>query len=197
VTRHDAVVPSPGRPRQVLRHALLGLLAERPMSGYELAKLFERSISHTWPARHSQIYPELIRLADDGLVEAGEAEARGRRTYAITPQGREAVRAWLAETQPDRAVRDESLLRTTFLWLMAPDVALAHLEAERDGAQTAVSELRALAALRRPATPAERAQRIVLEAELRAAQARADWADWALLRLADEHAASASSEPPE
>ena len=46
-----------------LRHALLGLLAEHPASGYELTKQFERSLAHVWSAKHSQIYPELAKMA--------------------------------------------------------------------------------------------------------------------------------------
>ena len=93
------------------------------------------------------------------------------------------MRAWLAETDPDRTVRDEAALRTYFLWLMEPAAARAHVERERDAARDTLDALRATAAARRPATPAERSQRIALEAGLRWAQARAEWAEWALQRL--------------
>jgi DNA-binding PadR family transcriptional regulator len=170
----------------VLRHALLGLLADRPMSGYELAQRFEAAVGATWSAGHSQIYPELNRLADEGLIAAdGEPGPRGRKTYRITGDGRDAVREWLRETEPDRTVRDEAALRTFFLWLMDPDDARAHVEAELRAAEAALSTLRATAAARRPATPAERSQRIGLEIGLREAQARADWAVWALERLSE------------
>ena len=59
------------------------------MSGYELAQRFEASVGSTWSAGHSQIYPELNRLADEGLVAAGEPGPRGRKTYAITDEGSE------------------------------------------------------------------------------------------------------------
>jgi DNA-binding PadR family transcriptional regulator len=166
-----------------LRHALLGLLAERPMSGYELAQRFEASVGATWSAGHSQIYPELNRMAGEGLAAAGAPGPRGRKTYTITDAGLEAVRAWLAETAPDRTVRDEAALRSYFLWLMEPDQARAHVAGELDSARDALEALRATASARRPATPAERAQRIGLEAGLRWAQARAEWAEWALARL--------------
>jgi DNA-binding PadR family transcriptional regulator len=169
----------------VLRHALLGLLADRPMSGYELAQRFEASVGATWSAGHSQIYPELNRLADEGLVEAGEPGPRGRKTYKITGDGRDTVRAWLSDTEPDRTVRDEAALRTFFLWLMEPDDARAHVQGELEAAEASLTSLRATAAARRPATPAERSQRIALEIGLREAQARAEWAGWALERLAE------------
>jgi DNA-binding PadR family transcriptional regulator len=156
------------------------------MSGYELAQRFEAAVGATWSAGHSQIYPELNRLADEGLIVTdGEPGPRGRKTYRITGDGRAAVRAWLSETEPDRTVRDEAALRTFFLWLMEPDDARAHVEAELRAAEQALGTLRATAAARRPATPAERSQRIGLEIGLREAQARAEWAVWALERLAE------------
>jgi PadR family transcriptional regulator AphA len=155
------------------------------MSGYELAQRFEASVGSTWSAGHSQIYPELNRLADEALVTSGEPGPRGRKTYAITDAGRDAVQAWLADTEPDRTVRDEAALRTFFLWLMTPGAARAHVEGELAAAEDLILTLRGTAAARRPATPAERSQRIALEAGLRWAQARADWAQWALQRLDD------------
>jgi DNA-binding PadR family transcriptional regulator len=178
-------MPGPAPRRQVLRHALLGLLADRPMSGYDLAKRFDASVGRTWSAGHSQIYPELNRLAEDGLVDAGAAGPRGRKTYVITDEGRDAVRTWLAETEPDRTVRDEAALRTFFLWLMEPEAARAYIESEHAAAHETLETLRGTAAARRPATAAERSQRLALEAGLRWAQARADWAQWALERLDD------------
>jgi DNA-binding PadR family transcriptional regulator len=153
------------------------------MSGYELAQRFEASVGSTWSAGHSQIYPELNRLADDGLVEAGEPGPRGRKSYAITGDGRDTVQRWLADTEPDRTVRDEAALRSFFLWLMEPAAARAHVEGELAAARQTLEALRGTAAARRPATPAERSQRIALEAGLRWAQARVDWAQWALARL--------------
>jgi DNA-binding PadR family transcriptional regulator len=186
VTCQYADIPVSSPKRQVLRHALLGLLADRPMSGYELAQRFEASVGATWSAGHSQIYPELNRLAAEGLIDAGEPGPRGRKTYTITVAGRDAVKRWLAETDPDRTIRDEAALRTFFLWLMEPDDARAHVTAELEAAQRSLTSLRATAAARRPATPAERSQRIALEIGLREAQARAEWAAWALERLTEQ-----------
>ncbi|WP_279579818.1 PadR family transcriptional regulator [Fodinicola feengrottensis] len=69
-----------------LRYALLGLLADEPASGYDLARTFEISLQRwAWHARHSQIYPELNKLADEGLIDVVDEGARGRRTYARSP----------------------------------------------------------------------------------------------------------------
>ena len=52
-----------------LRHAVLGALADEPRNGYALVKHFGQSLGYAWSASHSQIYPELARLRDDGLIE--------------------------------------------------------------------------------------------------------------------------------
>jgi PadR family transcriptional regulator AphA len=59
-----------------LRFALLGALADRPRTGYELLKHFEQSLAYAWPASHSQIYPELSRLREDRLIEQTGSGAR-------------------------------------------------------------------------------------------------------------------------
>ena len=56
-----------------LKYALLGSLADQPRTGYELLKHFEQSLAYAWPASHSQIYPELARLLEDGLIEQTES----------------------------------------------------------------------------------------------------------------------------
>ena len=83
-----------------LRHSLLGLLAEQPRTGYELTRLFDESLLNVWPASHSQIYPELAKLAADGLIRQTASGSRGKKVYAITPAGLNEVMAWL-RTEPD------------------------------------------------------------------------------------------------
>ena len=102
-----------------LRHSILGLLARKPSSGYELAQMFDVSLRTVWHARHSQIYPELARLSTAGLVEVIEHGARGSKTYALTAQGQEELRRWLIEEDPDRSQRNESALRL-FLGQLLP-----------------------------------------------------------------------------
>jgi DNA-binding PadR family transcriptional regulator len=75
-----------------LRHALLGVLVARPMSGYELSQFFDSSTGWVWTAPHSQIYPLLGRMENDGVIEA-EDQVRGtrlkRKVYSVTPDGLE------------------------------------------------------------------------------------------------------------
>ena len=97
-----------------LRHAVLGLLAVHPATGYELAQSFDRSLAHAWHASHSQIYPELAKLEGEGMVEVVGQGPRNSRTYDVTPAGREELRRWLVEVEPSRAQRSEQAVRMFF-----------------------------------------------------------------------------------
>lgn len=109
---------------KTLGYALLGLLAEESLSGYDLAKHLKKPLGFFWPARHSQIYPELAELESAGLVTHLLVEQSNRpdkKVYAITEQGREAVRAWVTSPLDVPTVRDELVLRAYSLWLADPD----------------------------------------------------------------------------
>jgi PadR family transcriptional regulator, regulatory protein AphA len=128
-----------------LRIALLGLLTvSGPASGYDLTKLFESSINHAWQARHSQIYPELNKMAADGLVTVEEEGPRGRKTYAITDVGARELRQWLLEREPSRSHRSEELLRAFLLPTLEPHEAVALLRTEVEVHNARLAELEAL-----------------------------------------------------
>ena len=84
-------------------YALLGLLTlgEEPVTGYELKQRADSTLRFYWvsPAM-SQIYSELARLTERGLVEPTSEQDGGREvtSYAITPAGREALHTWMADT---------------------------------------------------------------------------------------------------
>ena len=114
----------------VLSRALLGLTAAEPMSGYGLARLFERTLARAWPARHPQIYPALAVLEAQGLLRVSETGPRRRKTYAVTDAGIAEVQRWLRETTPDRTVRNETILRLFMLWLLESHEAIAFFDDE-------------------------------------------------------------------
>lgn len=116
-----------------LRIALLGLLtASGPASGYDLAKYFETSLNHVWQAGHSQIYPELAKMAADGHVTVEAEGPRGRKIYAITPDGTEQLRTWLVDHSPAGNVRNESALQAFLLPLLDQADATAVLQRLRE-----------------------------------------------------------------
>lgn len=112
-----------------LRHALLGLLAGGPASGYDLLRDFEESLVNVWPATQSQVYSELGKLAAAGLVTVAAEGARGRKEYAVTDAGLAELRRWLLEVEPTTTRRSDMLLRVFFLDLVEPEQAAEYLRA--------------------------------------------------------------------
>jgi PadR family transcriptional regulator AphA len=163
----------------ILRNILLGMLAGLPMSGYDLSRLFDRSLGHLWSAKHSQIYPLLAKLSDEGLIRQSGTGPRGRKIYKITDPGLAEVRRWLTETEPGRTVRDEATLRTYFLWLIDPVDAQAYLLREAAHHELQLAHYKRQIESLATKTPAERATRVADEAGVRYEQTMADWARWA------------------
>src|SRR5258708_31502342 len=96
--------------------AVLGLIALRPRSGYDIKRIVDRSIRHFWAASYGQIYPELARLEAAGWI-AGEDAGRGgrsRRVFTITPQGEEALQGWLVGQGTRTQFRDDAPLLLFF-----------------------------------------------------------------------------------
>ena len=93
-----------------LEHALLVALSERPASGLELTRRFERSLGFFWQATHQQIYRVLARMEADGWVTVEVVEQEGRpdkRVHTPSPRGREVLADWLATPMPAEAFRSE------------------------------------------------------------------------------------------
>jgi DNA-binding PadR family transcriptional regulator len=97
-----------------LDHALLVSLLEKPSSGYELARRFDRSIGYVWHATHQQIYKVLARMEEagwiSGEVQAGEA-APDRKLYSVSRAGRSEVSRWLAEPTEPEGIRDSLMVK--------------------------------------------------------------------------------------
>ncbi|MGW3202873.1 PadR family transcriptional regulator [Streptomyces sp. NPDC001135] len=163
-----------------LRHALLGLLSERPASGYDLLKTFDTSLANVWPATQSQIYTELTRLAGSGLITVAAEGPRGRKEYTITDEGMAELRHWLTEVAPQRNTRSDILLRVFFLGVLRPEQARAYLtdlvEMSREGHE----RLRELAdSVDWDDDNLSVYGRIALEYGLRFNAMRREWAEWA------------------
>jgi len=166
-----------------LRFALLGSLADQPRTGYALLKHFEQSLAYAWPASHSQIYPELARLLEEGLIEQTASGARNSKTYAVTERGFEEITRWLRETEPDRRVRSEASLRTFFLWLLDPSEAEVQLERERAYWQGVLDEYLRIQDEPTGDDRKSRSLRIALEGGISEAQARLAWLDGAAAEI--------------
>jgi PadR family transcriptional regulator, regulatory protein AphA len=126
---------------------ILGMIGLGKRTGYDIKALVDRSVRFFWAASYGQIYPELKRLEEDGLVRrAGEPEGGRRRTeYELTPAGEEALREWLASGAPlTFEYRDEGALKFFFSGAVGPEEALANLRAMRGYHGDVVAGLREL-----------------------------------------------------
>ena len=122
---------------------ILGVLHLSPRSGYEIKKLVDKSTRFFWAASYGQIYPELRRLEEAGLV-AATAEPRGRRrrnVYRLTDSGREALRAWIRGPDATYELRDESLLKLFFASAVDAEDAVGVVRAMRRERESRLARL--------------------------------------------------------
>lgn len=114
---------------------VLGLIADKPRSGYDIKRIVDRTIRHFWAASYGQIYPELKRLEEAGWIVGGKAPrgGRARTVYRITPTGSDALREWSGGRDTRVELRDESLLRLFFADTLPRDQAMGLLAARREG----------------------------------------------------------------
>jgi PadR family transcriptional regulator, regulatory protein AphA len=160
-------------------YVILGLLSWGPKSGYDIKAVVDESTRFFWAASYGQIYPELKRLEEAGLI-AGEKQPQGgrRRTvYTLTPEGSARLQEWL-EVEPETyELRDEALLKLFFA-SASPDTARSTIEAKRDKHLAILAQFRALEATGKPEGYALRVLRYGIEMQ--------EWcAAWCERALAD------------
>jgi len=113
---------------------ILGMLKLGVRTGYDIKKAIDTSTRFFWGASFGQIYPELRRLRDAGLVK-GRDEPRGqvkRTVYSLTPAGEKALHEWLTDTESFTfEMRDEGLLRLFFGDALSRDEVVANLRAQQ------------------------------------------------------------------
>ena len=126
---------------------------------------------------HSQIYPELARLREAGLIEQTGEGPRGAKAYSLTPAGAAEVRNWLRDTTPSRGTRSDALLRVFLLWLLEPEEAQAHLRREAKYLRSVLDELERIASGPRERTRKELAYGLALDWGIRETRARLEWAE--------------------
>ena len=97
-----------------LAHAVLTSLLEKPSSGYELARRFDRSIGYFWRATHQQIYRELARMEASGWLASSVPADAGRtrkREYRVLAAGRRELAQWAAQPAALPDLRDEFMVK--------------------------------------------------------------------------------------
>jgi DNA-binding PadR family transcriptional regulator len=126
-----------------LGYALLCALHRGPLTGYDLVRKLRRPIGYYWTAQQSQIYPELGRLAEAGLIASDASPGPGprdRKTHRLTDEGRTVLAAWLVEPPHPRAPRDELVLKTYALAAADPAGMRALYHKEAAGFQEQLDE---------------------------------------------------------
>ena len=123
------------------------------MTGYELTKAFDRSVNFVWHAVQGQIYPELSRLAAAGLIRQTSTGPRGAKRFEATEEGIAELRRWITDVEPARGIRNETLLRVFFSYLVDPADVESLLRREADEYRRQLTILERFAAERPPETP--------------------------------------------
>lgn len=166
-------------------YALLGLLALRPWTTYELTKQVQRSLGWFWPRTERKLYDEPKKLVAAGLARATEERTgkRPRTVYAITRTGRSALRDWLGEPSAAPTLEMESMVRVFFADSGDLEQLRATLEQVRTDAEVRLAELEEMAAEHGPGY--EFADRLAINAlgmrfVLDHERHLAEWATWAL-----------------
>jgi DNA-binding PadR family transcriptional regulator len=114
-------------------YVILGFVRNEPRSGYEIKAVVDNSTRFFWAASYGQIYPELKRLAEAGLITGSDSPTGGRKRtiYEITADGGEELRAWLRQEPETFEMRDEGLLKLFFADALPREEALAILRSMR------------------------------------------------------------------
>jgi len=126
---------------------ILGMLKLGIRTGYDIKKTIDFSTQFFWSASYGQIYPELKRLREAGLVRA-RSQPRGkvkRTEYTLTKAGERALHDWLTDTNSSiYEMRDEGLLRLFFGDVVSKEDVLANLRARREVFERVLRQFREL-----------------------------------------------------
>ena len=123
-----------GKSSHVLELAILGLLKERSMHGYQLSKELTEVLGGFWRVSYGSLYPTLRRLAKAGALEpvfSAEEVGRRKNVYRITPQGEELFQELLLETGQDSSEDNKFRVRMAFFKYLGPEMRIKLLERRR------------------------------------------------------------------
>jgi DNA-binding PadR family transcriptional regulator len=125
-------------------YVILGMLALGVRTGYDIKASVDQSTRFFWAASYGQIYPELRRLEEIGLIDGKNSPtgARKRKEYTLTEDGRAELLRWLEAPAQMPELRDESLLKLFFADALPVDQALEQLRARRLGHEQFLGLLR-------------------------------------------------------
>ena len=172
-----------------LRVVVLAVLSKEPNSGYGISKELRGPLRHIWEARLQQIYAELARAQEQGLVDVHCIELPNRpakKVYTLTAAGEEALDDWLADRSDGYLPKDDLLVKLHCLERMPREGAVRQLAGRRERFAGEVERLEARLAQAPRTDPARLGELLTLEAALTRAQAEVSWCDRALAVLQEQ-----------
>jgi PadR family transcriptional regulator AphA len=127
-------------------YVILGMVSREARSGYEIKAAVDNSTRFFWAASYGQIYPELKRLSEAGLIEGVDASRgeRKRTVYAITNAGMAALTDWLRQPPQTSEMREEGLLKLFFADVLPTEDAIATLQVMRERRLELAAQLRGM-----------------------------------------------------
>ncbi|MFW5823703.1 MAG: PadR family transcriptional regulator [Marinobacter sp.] len=165
-----------------IQYALLTSLLEKPSTGYQLARRFDRSIGYFWQATHQQIYRELRRMAASGWVEAeekGENGGRKRKVYHVLPEGRSELERWTSEPGSSGESNEALMVKLRAEAVLGPIGVRNELERLIRWHEDRLATYRAIEQKDFSATGMTRGQRLQHRVLLKGISAEEDWLQWA------------------
>jgi DNA-binding PadR family transcriptional regulator len=163
---------------------ILGMIALGKRTGYDIKQLVDSSTRYFWAASYGQIYPELRRLQEQGLIK-GRSEptgGRSRMVYELTEAGHAALESWL-ESEIDSVweLRDEGMLKLFFSDVISPDQRIKTISAMRARREQKLAQLRAIET---EASQGHTGPYLTLQLGISVTQAYIDWCEATERRLA-------------
>jgi PadR family transcriptional regulator, regulatory protein AphA len=125
---------------------VLGLIAFGKRTGYDIKTFVDKTTRYFWAASYGQIYPELKRLEEQGLVkgESVPSGGRARTVYELTEAGEAALQQWLeADDEPSYELRDEGMLKLFFSDSL-PERRIEIVRAMRERSERKLAGLRSI-----------------------------------------------------
>ncbi len=162
---------------------ILGMLSLGKSTGYDIKQFVDKSTRHFWAASYGQIYPELRRLQDAGLIIGHDEPTGGRpRTvYELTEAGRAALDSWLCSTEvPLYELRDEGMLKLFFSDAL-PERRIENIRRMRERHELKLAQLKAIES---HANQGPLGPRMTLELGIGFTEWFIDWCEQAERRLA-------------
>ncbi len=183
-----------------LKYTILVALSEGPKTGYDVAKLFDKTIGFFWRARHSQIYRELAKLKEKQWVTSQEVEQSGKPNkvvFTITDEGRDALFNWSREPNEPQELKDDFLIQLYRLESIDLEAfrenLMLRLESHRDRHSRYIEKYEVLAG---KDSLSDVGQKLALEVGIRWEREWTDWCSKALEQLSPEAVAKLSNVVP-